>query len=204
MAFVKWLRCLKYMTIISIIISVFTCFEFIRNSNFFTWIYHYGEKFILYGAWVVCGITIYCLYRLSSLNNRYKMSSFFYLLYFACDLACILLLRIDFSEPMWDIMRLIYLTLSLAVLLFNIAVIYYEYTAHADVLAKVDTSLSRKLRKMFLIELIFGIILQEIIGFVLAGDNAGYTVIISLIDIIILSIRLDYLKRMVEILAVDT
>ena len=56
---------------------------------------------------------------------------------------------------------------------------------------------------MFLIELIFGIILQEIIGFVLAGDNAAYTVIISLIDIIILSIRLDYLKRMVEILAVD-
>ena len=107
MAFVKWLRCLKYMTIISIIISVFTCFEFIRNSNFFTWIYHYGEKFILYGAWVVCGITIYCLYRLSSLNNRYKKASFFYLLYFACDLACILLLRIDFSEPMWDIMRVI-------------------------------------------------------------------------------------------------
>ena len=187
MAFVKWLRYLIFVAVISIILSVLNCFKIMPNSPFFIWI-------STYDGWIISAISIYCLFRLACVNNRYKKASIYRFFNFVCVIASYYLRRIISNVNVESI-------ISLGSLLFNIIAFYQEYTAHAEIVIERDTLLASKLRQLFYLVLVLNIILPIVITSInpALSTNGIAPILTNLFNILTLLVRVVCLKRMVRI-----
>ncbi len=190
MAFVKWLRYLIYIAIISTIMSLLSSFKLMPHSPFFIWIFTYG-------GWFFSAITIYCLFRLSCVNNRYKKASIYRLFNLVCIIARSFSLRMISNVSVSSI-------ISLATLLFSIIATYQECTAHAEIVVERDALLSRRLRQLFYLNLVFNIILPTVMTLVNPTlSNETRSILIVIFGTLTTLLRVIYLRRMVAVFSVE-
>ena len=183
MEFVKWLRILAYVAIISLINSIVGYFPFVPMPVS-TW-----------GSRGIMAATIYCMFNLSSENNRYKKAAIFRTAF----LGCALITSLIFGSYL----------LSIAASICSIVAVYQEYAAHSEVLVEKDMTLSRKWRKLFYLEFIAAVMLSlgsSVAAVILMSSELQVNVSnISNIVILILKIpqfvihvvRLLYLNKMI-------
>ena len=189
MAFIKWLRILAYVAIISLINSVVDYLTFVPASI---------------STWVSRGImaaTIYCMFNLSRENNRYKKAAIFRTVFLGCALITSLL----FGSYL----------LSIAASICSIVAVYQEYAAHSEVVAEKDMALSRKWRNLFYWEFIAAILLSlgsSVAAVILMSYelpvNASRvsSIVILLLNIpqfFIQLVRLQYLNKMISLFLTD-
>lgn len=127
MTFAKWLRILAYITILSLVNSVFDYLPFVPAAI---------------TTWVTKGImaaTVYCMFKLSGRNNRYRTSAIFR----AVTLGCALVTSFAFGSHL----------LNIAISVFSVLAVYQEYAAHAETVAGKDMCLSHKWCSLFYWEL---------------------------------------------------
>ena len=127
MTLVKYLRILVYLTVASLVNSIFDFLPFVPAVITF-----WATKFITVA-------TALCLFRLSGWSKRYQLAGIFRSITFGCSLLTLLL-------PGPAILRV-------AVTIFSIPAVYMEYSAHAEITKKEDTALCGKWRSLFYWEL---------------------------------------------------
>ena len=189
MAFIKWLRLLAYVVIISLINSVVDYLPFVPASI---------------STWVSRGImaaTIYCMFSLSCVNKRYKKAAAFR----AATLGCALITSFVFGSYL----------LSIAASIFSIVAVYQEYAAHSEVVAEKDMAFSRKWHNLFYWEFIAAILLSlgsSISAVILMSYelpvNASKvsSIVILLLNIprfVIQLVRLLFLNKMISLFLTD-
>lgn len=123
MDFIKWLRILVYIAVVSLVNAVADYLPFLPAAV---------------STWVSRGImaaTVLCMFRLARANSRYRWAGIFR----AAMLSCALITSFLFGSYV----------LSIAASLFSVLAVYLEYTAHAELVAEKDATLSRSWRNLF-------------------------------------------------------
>lgn len=189
MTFVKWFRLLAYVAIISLINSIVDYLPFVPASI---------------STWVSRGImaaTIYCMFNLSCVNNRYKKAATFR----AATLGCALITSFLFGSYL----------LSIAASIFSIVAVYQEYAAHSEVVDEKDMTLSRKWHNLFYWEFIAAILLSLgssvaaviLMSYELQVDASRVSSIVILLlnipQFFIQLMRLLYLNKMISLFLID-
>ena len=189
MAFIKWLRILLCLSVVSLVNSVVDYFPFIPASL---------------TTWVSRGImaaTVFCLFRLATQNKRYQKAAIFR----GATLGCALITSFLFGSYL----------LSIAASIFSIVAVYQEYTAHSEAAAEKDMALSRKWHNLFYWEFIAAILLSMgasvatviLMSYELQVDASRISsIVILLLNIprfFIQLIHLLYLNKMIPLFLTD-
>lgn len=183
---VKWLRTLFYLHI-GLLAS--TCLSLLPIQDLWiTWL----KRVLIVG-------TVFCLYRLSPLNDHYRKATIFRFIYIAGVLITSLAFRAS--------------VIVLAVSVFSILGAYQEYHGHSRLIAEEDPALSGKWERFFgwalLVELLMSFgssalsVVSALMGFDLSGVISAVMITISLPRLIIDVFYLIYLNRTVRLLQTE-
>ena len=185
MVFVKWLRVLFYIAIVSLVNSVVDYFPFIPASI---------------STWVSRGImaaTVFCMLQLAWKNKRYKKAAIFR----AVMLGCALFTSFLFGSYL----------LTIAASVCSFLAVYQEYTAHSELVAAKNTVLSRKWHNLFYWELAAAILLSfgsTLAVFLLMSTelqldvsrmSSMVTLLLKIPQFVIHVVRLLYLRKMIAL-----
>ena len=180
--FLKWMKILFYIHCVSLVAYLIGLLPLI--GSLFGWV-----------APVVTVISIFCLYSLAPVNERYKKAAIL------SAVAFVLSVIMKFSG-IGFIIGLIFIVCMVC----NLVAMYQEYGGHSDVLVTIDNKLSKNWHTLFNWQ-VFGSIVVAIIGapviivaavaFLLDANVISIltTVLISCFDIILDVFYLVFLKR---------
>ena len=189
MVFVKWLRALFYIAIVSLVNSVVDYFPFIPASI---------------STWVSRGImaaTVFCMLQLAWKNKRYQKTAIFR----AVMLGCALITSFLFGSYL----------LTIAASIFSILAVYQEYSAHAELVAERNAALSRKWHKLFYWELAAAMLLSfgsTLAVFLLMSTDVQLdvsrisgmvTMLLKIPQFVIHVVRLLFLRKMIALFLTD-
>ena len=178
---VKWLRCLFYIHIASLALSLATTVRL--NNPILSWI-----------SFALSGGIAFCLYRLPPDLPRYRKAA----LFTALALGFSLLSRLALGT-----------LAALAASILAIVAAYQELHAHGDAVEEKDPQLSQKWRGLFLWQLLIGVlggfasVAATVIMVLVNVDEAQITQLVTfaigLIGLIPSILYLIYLRRTVRI-----
>lgn len=191
---VQLLRILFHIQAAGLALSVLD--SLLKNDSWISWI----NILLMVG-------TVFCLILLTPANTRYGKAGMFRAVQLLCRLfnmvASAWVLYLFRSSGVTPEIPLIFQLVSLAALATNWISNYYLFTAHADLVAEEDPTLSQKWRQLFLITLVTAL-LTSLLSYILTTAAPGapsilYTLLLIPGNILAL-IALLYLWRTIKIL----
>ena len=177
--FIKWLRVLLYIAIVSIVNSVISILPIIPASV---------------TTWISRGIMVamvVCMFRLAPVNERYQKAGILRAVWLGCMIASLVFLP-----------SILVLTASI----LSIIAVYQEYSAHSEVVADKDAKLSRNWHSLFNWSIVTGLLvgfgsmitalIASFAGVEITRITAVVTGILSVPQLVIEIVYLLYLKKM--------
>lgn len=184
---VKWLRVLMYIAIVSLVNSIVNFLPFVPASA---------------ATWISRGIMVamvICLSQMVPLNPRYKKAAIFRTVMLACTLVTAFLFPSNI--------------ITLVASVFSIMSVYQEYSAHSELIAELDPKLSKKWHTLFIWGIVLGILVAFgsffavlIIAMLEMNEVTTVAIIVGLISVpqlVIDVVYLQYLKKMIDIFGED-
>ena len=177
--FIKWLRVLLYIAIVSIVNSVISILPIIPASV---------------TTWISRGIMVamvVCMFRMAPVNERYKKVGILRAVWLGCMIA-----------SMFFLTSILILTASI----LSIIAVYQEYSAHSEVVADKDAKLSRNWHSLFNWSIVTGLLvgfgsvvtalIASFAGVEITRITAIVTGILGIPQLVIEIVYLLYLKKM--------
>lgn len=181
----KWLRLLMYISLTGLVLAALTLIP--GAGTLLKWV-----------SYLVSGVGIYVLFRMSPACDRYRKSALLRCAYLVGTVLAILLAS-------WGILGSL---ASLTGSICGIIASYQEYHGHADVVEPFDKVFSGKWHSLFTWQILVGVLvgLGSVVGVVLSVFNGGTVsveltvALISIPSVILQAVYLTYLNRMGKLL----